>query len=178
MKPVPCNGAQCPDKPDDVFFIEPIKPNAKFGVIVWSPAVWGVWTHFHEATSPCYENHAHCVEGHDPRTLRFKGYIFGYHMGLMKPAFVQLTPPNVRAFWEQVPEGSQLRGFQINLSRGQKKNSPVKLGVDPYLVPDPARLRADLSPRASLYHMWKQPDPGWKWATAPLRAMDDYGAVG
>jgi hypothetical protein len=178
MKRAPCNGAECPTRPDDVFFIEPIKANAKFSFITWSPAVWGMWTHFHESTSACYENHTHCVEQHDPKTLRFKGYLFGYHMVLLKAAFLQITPACVRALIEQLPDGSTLRGLQLNIVKGQKRNSPVKIGVDPYMVPDESRLRSDLSPRPSIYHMWKEPDPGWKWATNPTRGITEFRVTG
>lgn len=164
----PVDGAPVPQRPKDVFFVEPILAAAKFQFRVWSPAVWGVWTHYHDATSPCYETHKHCALSHDPETLRWKGYVFGWHQGLNKPAFVQLTTAVVWQWWEQLAQGVNMRGQLVSISRGAKRNSRLSIQTCPYQSEAPAKMPKDLHPRASLYNLWKMHDPGWAWAKTPL----------
>lgn len=178
MKTAPCDGAPIPERREDVFFVEPIRAAARFQFRVWSPAVWGVWTHFHEGTSPCYQDHNHCAEGHDPVTLRWKGYVFGWHMALNKPAYVQLSAAVIYRWWEQLGEGANMRGQLVAFGRGPKKNSRLSAEVCQYQTVEPAGLPKDLHPRASLYNLWKIPDPGWQWTKAPVAVVNLYPEVG
>jgi hypothetical protein len=174
MNPVPCHGAAVPMRDRNIFWIEPIPAGTKFQVRIWSPAVWGVWTHYHDATSPCYEDHSHCIDGHDPKTLRWKGYVMGWHYRENKPCFVQLTQAIVWKWWSQIGEGSNLRGCVTAFSRGPKKTSRLGVQIDRYQDQSGENLPQDCDPRKSLYNFWKLPDPGWAWAKAPfLRIAGD-----
>jgi hypothetical protein len=180
MNRTPCNGAQPPNRDSNVFWVEQLAGGESQKWRVWSPAVWGVWTHFSDGTSPCYENHNHCLGGHDPETLRWKGYVLGWSFKLNKACFCQLTGTAYATWMEQVTPGVLLRGQTIKVNRTQKKKGRLSVEVCPYEQVDPHGLPPDVDPRPSLYNLWELTDHGYKWAIDPMRKLDDgpEGVIG
>lgn len=170
MKPV--QGAALPQRDRRIYWIEPVNKGGEVqDWLIYSPNIWGIWTHFHEGTFPCYENHKHCHLGHDSRTLRWKGYLFGFFPRKSKPCFLQLTPASAEALLEQVPEGQNLRGLRIKVSRTDSKKGRLRISIDHYGAPvDPTKMIKDQDPRFSLFNAWKIDDPGHRFAINPNRA--------
>lgn len=183
MKPV--HGAQLPKKDHRIFWIEPVKIGGENqDWLIYSPNIWGIWTHFHEGTFPCYENHKLCHLGHDPKTLRWKGYLFGFFSRKSKPCFLQLTPASAEMLLDQVPDGNNLRGLRLNVSRTESKKGRLKISINHYGPPaDPTKMVKDQDPRMSLFNEWKIDDPGHRFAINPNRAKilalksEDSGTV-
>jgi hypothetical protein len=168
-------GAPPPERRKDVFFIDPIGPGKRTQFRIWSPQVWGVWTHFHDTTTPCYECNNHCQEGHDPKTLRWKGYLLGMNFGYKKPTFVQFTAACYYQLMEQIAPGVSLRGMMVFFTRTAKKNGRQGIAIEEYQRQEPDTCPPDCSPRASLYNLWKEPDPGWKWTLKPILRLHQVG---
>lgn len=165
-------GAQAPQKEKGVYWIESPKGGEHSKWRIYSPVAWGVWTHFHGNTSPCYENHKYCANGHDPCTLRWKGYLFGFSFKKKKPCFLQMTPETWRCIEDQLASGTTLRGMTIIAMRTASNQGRLTAEVAQYLDVDPNGLPKDVDPRASCYDLWKLDDPGHKWAINPLRKAD------
>lgn len=178
MNPISTNGAPCPERRDDVYFIEPIEAKQRIKALIYSPCVWGVWTHFEKETTPCYRNERHCVNGHDPSTLRWKGYVLGMNYFRHKITFFQITKALVYHWHEGLASGVTLRGQMVYFSRGAKRNSPQRIEVDQYETKPPDGLPRDCDPRASIYNMLKMDDPGHPWALAPILKLRDMDATG
>jgi hypothetical protein len=170
----PFRGAQPPNKHSNVFWVEQCGASESQKWRVWSPAVWGVWTHYDDGqTSPCYEDESHCWGGqHDPTTLRWKGYFLGWCYKLNKPAFCQITSTAFTTWTEQLTPGSALRGMTVKVNRTQKKKGRLWVELCQYEQIDPKGLPQDVDPRPSLYNLWELPDLGYKWALNPRRDDD------
>jgi hypothetical protein len=168
MNPFDGKGAAPRERRDDVFYVDPIGAGKRVKMLVYSPQVWGVWTHYHDATTPCYEDNNHCVNGHDPDTLRWKGYVLGHNHDRHKATFVQLTDGCYWQLNELFPTGVTLAGKMIFFSRTAKKNGRIHVSVEEYQQRSPSDCPRDVDPRASLYNLWQIPDPGWKWTLKPV----------
>jgi hypothetical protein len=177
---IPSTGAPVPSRTKDVHWVEQLAASERQQWRIWSKCIWGVWTHYHDdkSTSPCYKDHTRCKGGHDPVSLRWKGYVMGWCFKLNRPAFVQLTQASVDAWTNQLAEGTPIRGQTLLISRTAKKNGRLVIEVQPYQTVDPSSVPPDCDPRASLYNLWKLEDHGWAWATHPLRSLNDLNLVG
>ena len=165
-------GAQCPIKPPGIYWVESPKGGERQKWRIYSPTAWGVWTHYHGQTSPCYENHKYCVHGHDPSTLRWKGYLFGWFEKKRKQAFLQITPEFWAAVEAQLGPGNTLRGKSLYAIRISHNKGPLACEMIDYMDSNPADCPKDQDPRASIYRTWKLDDPGHRWAINPHREKD------
>lgn len=144
-----------PEKNPRLQWIETVDANASIRFRVWSPAIWQMWTHFKGKTKPCFENHDLCEGGHDEKTMRWYGYVYGWHEARNGPAFIQLTTGAARTWLKQVASGVSLRGMIITVSRGPKKQGPQRLRVDKFCSTDAVNMGADLDPQHSLFRLWQ-----------------------
>lgn len=171
-------GAALPDKNPDVYWVVSIDGGKKERFTVYSPQVWGVWTHYHlesKKTTPCYENEKKCFGGHDPRTLRWKGYLFVRSFDMHRNVFLQLTKGGADDLVEQLGPDVQLRGLTIDVKRTASKQGRLYVSIADYIVRDARTFPADLDPRTSLYNVWKIPDPGHRFNPNPTRHLVEDG---
>jgi hypothetical protein len=136
-------------------WVETVEAKSKMRFRVWSPSIWGLWTHYSGRTKPCFENHDFCEGGHDESTMRWYGYLFGWHEQRRGKAFVQLTLGAARMFYQQIAEGVSLRGMVVDVSRGESKKGPMVVQVVRYISTDADVMGQDCDPLHSLYRMWK-----------------------
>lgn len=144
-----------PQKDPNLAWVETLDAGAKVRVKVYSPAIWGLWTHFNGRTKPCFENHELCEGGHDEETLRWYGYIFGFHYGLNRCSFLQLTAAAARQWFEQIAPGVSLRGMVVDVSRTASKKGRVNLKVAEYMSSSIDSAAKDKDPHASVFKLWK-----------------------
>lgn len=173
-------GAQPRPVNPDIFWVQSIDGGKQERYTIYSPQIWGVWTHHHyelKRTTPCYDTHKFCFGGHDPRTLRFKGYLFGYSFERHRNEFLQLTEAAVINLEEQLGPEVQLRGLTIDVKRSAKKQGRLYVSIADYIHRDPRTLPMDVSPRASLYNTWDIPDTGHKWSADPDRRLLIEGEI-
>ena len=136
-------------------WVETVEANSKIRFRVWSPAIWEIWTHFTGRTKPCFENHELCQGGHDEATLRWYGYVFGWHEARRGKAFLQLTVGAARKWFDQIAQGVSLRGMVLDVSRGTSKKGPQVLNVVQYVHVGQNEMGQDCDPQHSCFRMWK-----------------------
>lgn len=148
-------GSGVPEPNPRLHWVETVEANSKIRFRVWSPAIWEFWTHFTGKTRPCFTDHKMCYGGHDEATLRWYGYLFGYHEIRRTPAFIQLTTGAARMFLNQVAKGASLRGMVIDVQRGASKKGPQYLQVAQYVNTGQDQMGQDVDPQLSCFRMWK-----------------------
>lgn len=136
-------------------WVETLDGGAKVRLKVYSASIWEVWAHFNGRTKPCFKNHEFCEGGHDETTMRWYGFVFGWHYAMNKKAFVQLTAAACRQWFEQIASGISLRGMVIDVSRTASKKGRINLQVAQYLGNESNNLPPDCDPKESLFRLWK-----------------------
>jgi hypothetical protein len=145
-----------PVRDPDIHWIETVEAGAQVHFFVYSPAIWQMWTHFTGKTKPCFENHDFCEGGHKEETMRWYGFVYGWHTVRRSRSFLQLTAGAARQWFDQIAPGTPLRGMQITVSRsGQSKQGRMNLSVNKYVNREGDQLGPDCDPKKSLYKMWK-----------------------
>jgi len=147
-------GNGVPARDPKLHWVETVEANSKIRFRCWSPAIWEVWTHYSGRTQPCFENHDLCKGGHDESTLRWYGYVFGYHEHRRGPGFVQLTVGAARLWMAQIADGVSLRGMVFDIQRGASKKGPQLLNVVHYVHNSEEQMGKDCDPQLSLFRMW------------------------
>lgn len=175
MKKSHIKGPRFKDTPADCFWIESVGGGRVERFLIYSPQIWGVWTHFsneHKLTTPCYKNHKFCFGGHDPRSLRWKGYLFCHSEARKRNEFLQLTEGGAKHLLSQLGPEVALRGLCLDVRRTASKQGRQYVSIADYIIRDPRSFPVDVSPRVTLYNTWKIPDPGHEFATDP-----EFGSV-
>jgi hypothetical protein len=153
--PEPNRAEAIPPKDVRLHWVETVEANAAIKFTVWSPAIWQIWAHFSGKTKPCFKNHDMCEGGHDESTLRWYGFLFGFHQTRNSPAFMQITPGAAREIEAAVAPGSSYRGMVITVHRGRSKQGPLHVKIDRYQTFGEDRLGRDLDPHHSVFRLWK-----------------------
>lgn len=148
-----------PPPPKDVIWVARIKPMTREKFTVYSPALWGVWTHWTgKLTQPCYADHQFCHQGHKEETLRWKAYVFGWSFERNRQEFLELTAGACDHWLSQLAPGVSLRGMTIEVYRDKRQKGPLLVQVAPHVKRDCSTLPPDRNPEKSLLRLWKVPD--------------------
>jgi len=146
-----------PPEQREVFWVERLKGNERQQFVVYSPTLWGCWTHYNAAkkeTTPCYEDERFCHGGHEIETMRWRGYVFAWSKSRMEPVFIQLTPGACRSWLKQLAEGATLRGQLIEVWRTKSDKGRLLVAVNKYAHRSNEAMPQPPSPIKSLYNMW------------------------
>jgi hypothetical protein len=142
----------------DVLWVERVRGGEKFTARVYSPSMWGVWTHYVKGFSqPCYENSELCCGGHLESNMRWYGYVHAYSFKRQRAVIIQLTAGAAREWLEQLAEGTVLRGQQIEVSRTAADKGRVHVQVQQYQTVAADAIPPHIDPYRSLLAMWKVP---------------------
>lgn len=145
-----------PPKRSDVLWIERVAGGEKQTFTVYSPTIWGVYTHWNgAATKPCYQDRSFCEGGHSEETLRWRGYLHAWSAKLNRPCFVQLTEECARRLLMQVADGATFRGLTLEVSRTSSKKGRLTANVLTWKSQQSDHLPPALDPRKSLEHLWR-----------------------
>lgn len=136
-------------------WVEKIEPGAKGTFLIYSPAFFGVWTHYRSpGTVLCFKDRTLCVGGHDEDTRRWHGFLHCFHYEKNKQCILKITPEAAKDLNAQVAEGTTLRGLKITLRRSKAAKGPYYVAVVE-IVADHSRLPAHRDPRASIFKLFK-----------------------
>lgn len=157
-----------PPRRKEVFYIYSPAALETFKFTVYSQTIEPVYTHWDgKGTVPCYVNRELCQPKHTILSLRWKGYLFGYHHGCNEASFLQLTHEAANQLLDQLGEATSLRGMILQTSRTKKKNGRQNCRVlHEFGSADPRTLPRELSARLSLFNMWKLEPNSLPWTTA------------
>lgn len=145
-----------PPAPKDTYWVETLGAGQSLTFTVYSPSLWGVWTHYSKGgTKPCYEDHTNCEGGHNEKTMRWYGYLFGWSFRKSKNCFVQLTSGACDMLLSQVAPKATLRGLTLSIRRTAASEGRLLVEVQQHAHRDPKRLPMDQDPERSLLKMWK-----------------------
>jgi len=152
---LPLNRSNVPPRPKDVLWIERLKGTESLRFTCYSKSFWGLWTHWSGSrTVPCFENHDHCIGGHDEATMRWKGYLHGWSQRKNRVCFCEFTPGAARELLEQVPDRQSLRGLHLIVSRTKTSKGRLHCSIDGVPL-HASRIPPEADPMASLWHMWE-----------------------
>lgn len=157
--------------------METLAAGAEVNFKVFSPKIHARQVHFVRSvgTRPCYANHALCEGGHDANTVRWYGYLFGFHINMNKTAFLQLTLEGARQLQDQVKAGADLRGILLRATRSKAKNGRVTIRVETNFTMERIRILPDIAPDPSLYKLWKIKAPPPLILPMEEPPADDWG---
>ena len=177
MKYPPLSTGEIPQKDPRLFWVECVAAKAEIVFKVYSPKLWRRNVHFilGKGTFPCFPDHLLCEPCHDEKTLRFFGYLFGWHAQRQENAFMQLPVEAARQLLTQVKEGVDLRGSVIRVSRGRTANSRVSCKREMYGTLDGVPLHHDLDPDPSLHRMWENRRRRASFPPPVIDQADDFG---
>lgn len=152
------NTSPVPPPRKNILWVECLKGGQRHRLLIYSPAVIGVFFHWTgKASKPCYKNHKLCEGGHDPETMKWRGYLHCWSYERGKPVFLQLTDTAVQQLWLQVSDKSALRGLSIHAARSKADNGRMSVQVDRYGEKGPDNLPPPLDVKESLLKLWKVP---------------------
>jgi len=122
---------------------------------VFSPAVWGVWTHWDGRRSvPCMLPVETCPFHRRQLPLRWKGYVHVFDHNERQQSYLELTPAGVQMLQTQLAPGESLRGILLNVerSKGGPKGRLI-IEVKPNHAPS-SQLTEEKHPREALTSLW------------------------
>lgn len=153
--PSPFTTSPVPPPKKNVFWVETVNAGPVIKFRVYSPNIWGIWTHYKGRTVPCFKNHDFCQGGHDETNLRWYGYLFGWHETENRPAFLQVTTGAARQLLTQVAPGVSLQGVYMEVWRKGSKRGPMYTKINQWMPYRGDKKPEDADPHDSLFRMWK-----------------------
>lgn len=146
-----------PPRKREVLFVQSPRPNESLKILVYSPSIWGCYSHFrNRKTVPCFENTELCPGGHSELNRRWKGWLHGWSYDRNEPVFVQLTVEAANQLQEQVPATVNYRGITILVSRTAKGNGRENcIWESQYTIKPDHLMPQPLDPRRSIFNLWK-----------------------
>lgn len=148
------NRQNIPPKKEGELWIERLKANAKKAFTIYSPSLWGVWTHWNGSRSePCHREEKKCNGCKAGFPRRWKAYLHAYDQRRHGPVFIELTPTCARQLLDQVGKGITLRGLVIVLERTKANNGRLSVQLQTQGA-DPERLPKHLDPYDTLMNIW------------------------
>lgn len=158
MKTPQLNRCDVPPPVKDVLYVQRLKGDERGQFILYSPAMWGVWTHFHNGrTQPCFENHDLCYGGHQETNLRWKGYVHCWSFMMGRQVILQFTENAARQLLSQLPSGCSLRGKTIEAARSKKSKGRMNVELDRYAMDRADGVPPAIDPLKSIFNMWGIP---------------------
>jgi hypothetical protein len=145
-----------PPKPGPRIEIVRLKANQSTDLVVYSEKVHGFWIHWcGERSGPCYDPRSECRSCCDGLPRRWKGYLYCWSTAQSDNVFFELTPLAVKSIYDVVGQGCILRGYRMNIQRGNGNKAWMKVtlksrfqDVSDKVLPD------DISPEKTLLQLW------------------------
>src|SRR5687768_8683416 len=150
------NRQDTPPETKDVLWVERLKGGVKGSFTVYSPKLWGVWTHYHKGRSkPCFLDDKLCIGGCVENNKKWYGYVHCWHLERNRQVIFQATPAGARMWLNQCVNGCSLRGMTIEACRTNADNGRQRILVSKWKN---SGFRDDLppplDPTKSLFNMW------------------------
>lgn len=144
-----------------ILFIEKLKKNETQKFVCLSPVLRGFHTHYTKdcGTTPCYKDHSLCEPKHDPETLREYFLFHAFSSKKNKQVFVYLTPGAFDQVQVQIPDGCNLRGRMITVTRTDADNGRLNVKVGEVFYNDGNSLPEEVDAYASIHNWMKIPLP-------------------
>lgn len=149
-----------PPQPGPRMPIIRIKAGERIGVVILSPSIWGLWTHWAGNHSlPCFAEKSQCEGCKRGLPRRWKGYVHVVVENERRQGFLELTPLSAESLLMQSEKGRPLRGYRFEIKRlaGDKARMHVR---STHPDPSPFGLPHHQDPQSTLMRLW-----GWEHRT-------------
>lgn len=149
------NRDDTPPKKEGELWIERMKGATSKSIVILSPAIWGVWTHWNgKRSQPCWKDKSRCPGCIAKHPSRWKGYLHVLDYMRRNQIFLELTPTAARSLKDQVGTGVAMRGVRVTIRRTTSNLGRLLVAVEEAMA-FMHNLPNAVDPLKTLLDIWK-----------------------